>query len=342
MDISALRKTLGEGENGKSFIETVPKRGYRFTAQVSELEIGPEDLIVHNRIRAHIVTEELEPSANVDIETKAWEPQRQIEAARLSILERFADKISRHKRAGGLALALFLIAVTGIGFGLYKWMSHRNVVPFETMKITRLTSNGKAVDAAISPDGRYVAYVMADSGQQSLWMRQVAAASNIQIISPADIHWGGLTISTDGEYLYYLAEEQATGVLYKMPILGGPLRRLVSDIDSLVTLSPDGKRLAFLRGYPAAGQSALIVAKADGSSEQKLSIRNDPDFFSGGEDARPGHPMAQSSLAPPERPELMALIWGCWKFKPRMDRQNFSLLRDGGVSDKSGCEMVAD
>jgi len=126
---------------------------------------------------------------------------------------------------------------------------------------------------------------MADSGQQSLWMRQVAAASNIQIIPPADIRWLGLTISTDGEYLYYLAGEQAIGVLYEMPILGGLPRRLVSDIDSLVTLSPDGKRLAFLRGYPAAGQSALIVAKADGASELKLSIRNDPDFFSGVEDA---------------------------------------------------------
>ena len=285
VNISALRKTLGEGENGESFIETVPKRGYRFTAQVSELESGPEDLIVHNRIRAHIVTEELEASANVAIGTGAWEPQRQIEAARLSILERFADEIRRHKRAAGLALALFLIAVAGLGFGLYKLITRKTVAPFEAMKITRLTSNGDAVDAAISPDGRYVAYVMADSGRQSLWMRQVATASNMQIIPPADVRWGGLTISTDGDYLYYLMGEQTFGVLYKMPILGGLPRKLIWDIDSLVTLSPDGKRMAFLRGYPADGQSALIVAKADGASEQKLAIRKDPDFFSGAEDA---------------------------------------------------------
>src|SRR5437870_955636 len=40
VNISVLRKALGESENGQRYIETVPKRGYRFTAQVSELESG--------------------------------------------------------------------------------------------------------------------------------------------------------------------------------------------------------------------------------------------------------------------------------------------------------------
>ena len=284
VNISALRKTLGEVENGESFIETVPKRGYRFTAQVSELESGPEDLIVHNRIRAHIVTEEVEPDDNVAI-AGTWEPPRQIDAARLSIAENFTDRIRRHKSAAVLGLALFLMALAGFGFGLYKLVSRKTIATFETMKIARLTSNGKAVDAAISPDGKYAVYVVADSGQQSLWMRQVATASVMQIIPPADFHWAGLTISNDGNYLYYVASEESAGVLYKMPVLGGPSTKLIRDIDSLVALSPDGKRLAFLRGYPAEGQSALIVAKADGTSEQKLAIRKAPDFFSGAEDA---------------------------------------------------------
>lgn len=32
--ISVLRKTLGEGEEGQQYIETIPKKGYRFTAEV--------------------------------------------------------------------------------------------------------------------------------------------------------------------------------------------------------------------------------------------------------------------------------------------------------------------
>ena len=48
--------------------------------------------------------------------------------------------------------------------------------------MTRLTSDGKASDAAISPDGKYVVYVNDDNGRQSLWVRQVATGSDVQII----------------------------------------------------------------------------------------------------------------------------------------------------------------
>src|ERR671914_654668 len=36
--ISALRKALGEGQNQQQYIETIPKRGYRFVAAVRELK----------------------------------------------------------------------------------------------------------------------------------------------------------------------------------------------------------------------------------------------------------------------------------------------------------------
>src|SRR5262249_52762695 len=39
-NISLLRKALGDGENGHRYIETVPKRGYRFVAQVREQAAG--------------------------------------------------------------------------------------------------------------------------------------------------------------------------------------------------------------------------------------------------------------------------------------------------------------
>src|SRR6266705_4729103 len=83
VNISVLRKALGERENGEGFIETVPRRGYRFTAQVTELEGSNEDLIVHNQIRARIVTEEVEPGADVAIEKGTWEPTGESDTAHL-------------------------------------------------------------------------------------------------------------------------------------------------------------------------------------------------------------------------------------------------------------------
>jgi hypothetical protein len=44
---------------------------------------------------------------------------------------------------------------------------------------------------------------MADSGQQSLWLRQVATTSNVQIVPPAEVQYVGMTFSHDGNYLYY-------------------------------------------------------------------------------------------------------------------------------------------
>src|SRR5262245_52853860 len=42
-NISQLRKALGDGENGHRYIETAPKRGYRFVAEVKEvMDARPE------------------------------------------------------------------------------------------------------------------------------------------------------------------------------------------------------------------------------------------------------------------------------------------------------------
>ena len=48
-----------------------------------------------------------------------------------------------------------------------------------------------------------------------------------------------------------------------------------------VTLSPDGKRVAFLRDSRAMNQTALMVANEDGSEEKQLAVRKWPDAFLG-------------------------------------------------------------
>jgi DNA-binding winged helix-turn-helix (wHTH) protein/TolB-like protein len=53
-----LRKILGDGENGLRYIETVPKRGYRFTAPVREVSPITEELVLERHTLTHIVTKE--------------------------------------------------------------------------------------------------------------------------------------------------------------------------------------------------------------------------------------------------------------------------------------------
>src|ERR687885_592455 len=70
-NVHELRKALGEGPSENLYIETVPKRGYRFVAPVWDLGEEGAELVLRRRIRARITTEEEEETA----------PQTEIERA---------------------------------------------------------------------------------------------------------------------------------------------------------------------------------------------------------------------------------------------------------------------
>jgi Tol biopolymer transport system component len=147
--------------------------------------------------------------------------------------------------------------------------------------VTRLTSTGKVTRAAVSPDGRYAVHVVDDAGKQGLWFRQIATGSNVNVLPPAEVNYLGLTFSKDGTYVYYVRREAAgaKGVVYQMPTLGQSSRKILQGADGAVTLSPDGRQLAFVRYDFSRGESALIVANVDGSGTRTVSTRREPESF---------------------------------------------------------------
>jgi len=201
-----------------------------------------------------------------------------------SSAEYLISGIKRHKRGTLLALAALLVVAGAIFIGLYKYFGQDHAgagASFQSMKMTRFTTTGKATRATISPDGKYVVHVMNDAGQQSLWVRQVATPNNVEIVPPAEVVYRGLTFSRDGNYIYYSVQERNNPIqmLYQVPVLGGAPRKLLVDIDSPITLSPDSTQLAFVRRYRGQGEDALIIANADGTGERKLASRKGADFF---------------------------------------------------------------
>jgi Tol biopolymer transport system component len=150
----------------------------------------------------------------------------------------------------------------------------------QVTQITRLTFTGQVKDAAISPDGKYVAIVNRDSGGRSVWVYQIATGSTAQVV-PDDIGfwpWGArLTFSPDGNYIYYenLDSTGGTGLygLYRIPMVGGTPRKVIADVDSAVTFSPYGKRLAFMRNSNQRVEVALIAADSDGTNERTVAVR---------------------------------------------------------------------
>jgi serine/threonine protein kinase/Tol biopolymer transport system component len=197
-----------------------------------------------------------------------------------SSAEYLVSGIKSHKT--GVLLALIGVAVTvaaGLGLYRYYWARSAKPAPFQDMRITKLTFNGKATSAVISPDGNQVVYVIYDGGLRSLWLRQVATGTDVKLTEPEDTNYFGLTISPDGNFLYYAYGGMSVQnrELYRMPVLGGTPRRVVDDVSSPIGISPDGKQIAFVRsGLPAVGEqgeSALMVANADGTDERKIAVR---------------------------------------------------------------------
>jgi Tol biopolymer transport system component len=150
--------------------------------------------------------------------------------------------------------------------------------PFDAIKLTRLTTTGTAGLASMSLDGRYVAHVSSRDGKQSLWLRQIATTSNVEVVPADDVRYVGLTFSPDGNHIYYAnyARGSNLGNLYQVPVLGGGARLILEDVDTSVTFSPDGREFAFIRGYPTEGKSAIVVANADGTGARQLAVRSRP------------------------------------------------------------------
>ncbi|MFN2515530.1 MAG: SPASM domain-containing protein [Pyrinomonadaceae bacterium] len=190
-----------------------------------------------------------------------------------SSAEYLVSEVKRHQKGVFLAL-IGVTVVIAAGIGLYKFVNRSGSTPpapFQAMKIIKLTSNGKAMQAVISPDGKQVVYVVDNGGRRSLWLRQVATATDVQLAAPEDISYEGLTISRDGDFLYY-GYEASHPVLYQMPVLGGNPRKVVEDVGSQISFSPDGKQIAFVRSG-GQGETALMIANADGTEERKIAIR---------------------------------------------------------------------
>ncbi|HEV7682864.1 MAG TPA: protein kinase [Pyrinomonadaceae bacterium] len=160
--------------------------------------------------------------------------------------------------------------------------------PAIVMTMTQLTHAGSSVCAAISPDGKYVAHVEEKEGKQELLYTGRATASTSILALAADVKYLGVTFSRDGNYLYLTRTDRSdtstlygdSGTLYQVALPGGAPRKIVSDVNSPITFSPNGDRFSFVRFYK--GEYSLVIVNSDGSGERVIAKRRDQDTLSVG------------------------------------------------------------
>ncbi len=181
----------------------------------------------------------------------------------------------QHKLGLGITSLFVILLIAAAAYGVYAFLSRSRSAPFQNYSVNKITQTGKARLVAISPDGKYILNVAEENGQQSLWLRNIPTNSNTQVMPPEPADYRGLRFSPDGNYLYFVRGElgQALHYLYRAPVLGGTPQKLITDIDSNVSFSPDGRSVAYIvQNNPEIGKFRLALHSLDTGEDKTLFI----------------------------------------------------------------------
>jgi len=189
-----------------------------------------------------------------------------------------ADAARQHKTGLGVIVTVVVLLLAAATFGVYSLFFANRHLPFESIRITKVSGTHNAQIGAMSPDGQYLAYVLNTEGNQSLWLRHLASESNVQINPQQHVLYLALRFSPDGSHIYYSHTLPTSGPasqefdLYRIPVLGGTPQLLVKDIDTNPGFSPDGQHFVFARANdPEPGKYHVVVANADGGDEKSIA-----------------------------------------------------------------------
>src|SRR5580658_7419398 len=260
--VKQLRSHLGDDSTTPRYIETLVGAGYRFIAPVVEIPkpAGPAEEPVESSEVSIVAVPDVPP-----------QDSSPVPAASVSSVE-------RDWRPAIASAALLVVAVL---FGFYRLHppTFSGATPRAEMALAHITSSGDLRSANISPDGKFIAFIRETAGRQSLWVKQLATDSMLQLVDLGSDHCPGVAFSPDGGYVYFVrkAELSASGVLFEVSFLGGDPVRVLAVISGAPAISPDGRKVAFIRSTLSThDEDSVETAGVDGSGERTLASYKAP------------------------------------------------------------------
>jgi len=254
--VRKLRQALGDEAETPQYIETLPRRGYRFVGAVVGNEVSS--------------TSDLIPDSKSGFTRNAVHPEAAVQAQLGP-----ADASSRKKLWHRSSIVLALL---GIGFGAAIWMSRNKFgrpAPLQIIATKQITFNGmvgygtSTVEnyRSIQTDGRRVYFTTATLANP---LRSVAVNGGEETTIPTSFKEPViLHLSPSGEYLLVRNVVGESGSpeaqLWLVASNGGAARRLGKIEAQDAAFAPDSKTITFAKGH------GLFLSDMQGTEAVKLA-----------------------------------------------------------------------
>ncbi|WP_433965875.1 winged helix-turn-helix domain-containing protein [Tunturiibacter gelidiferens] len=234
-NIFRIRKALGVAPGDERYIVTLPGRGYRFAAQVREVVLDGEDLIIDTRSLTQIVVEQtdLVPNGTPD----------KFPDASLDTLLSGPPRKSIWKYP---LLIAAVVLVTTVAAGVYFFYSGSRRAHQAGLKFTQLTDfTDSATAPALSRDGRMLAFIRGSSGfltADQIYVKVLPNGEAKRLTDDPRPKYN-LAFSPDGSQIAYTVLEVPTFATYTVSVLGGDSHLFLRNAAGLTWL--DERQLLF-------------------------------------------------------------------------------------------------
>jgi len=269
-NLYVLRKTLGEKPDGGQYIETLRRRGYRFTSDVQIIE-GTTGLSNGSEAKPSRAQIGVEREGNV-LRLVDWTIPERFDKGTIAMPD--APPFRKSSLLAYIFAIVLFAAVASAATALYLYSRSENVSSAERhadLTVTRLTTGNYVRDATISRDGNYFVYNEELDGTSRVWLQQTGRSQRVEIIPGGKWPICCKTFSPDGKFIYFLVTDprEKRNDLYRVATLGGTIEKVLEDVNSHVSFSPDGGQMIFQRHSAEKKASSFIIAASDGKGDQR-------------------------------------------------------------------------
>jgi DNA-binding winged helix-turn-helix (wHTH) protein/Tol biopolymer transport system component len=246
--ITRLREALGDSAENPCYVETLPRRGYRFIGTVNSQALSRAEVVVGGN--GSLLTSATDPTQAAELAAAIPPDGNSIPAAR--------GRVWPLRQWIATVLSVVVLAV--LAFTVWRlWTEPKYVVE---RKLTTNSPENKVSSAAVSPDAKHLAYTDASG----LYVKQIGTGETHAVLLPASF---GVQVQVtdwfpDGSHL--LLSRLGPG-LWSASVFGGA-PRLLSDKALGGSISPDGSHIAFRASGP--GQEVWVM-RSDGTDQVKVA-----------------------------------------------------------------------